>query len=227
MRDHVDATLAGAPEEGREPAALLLELGRALHSYGTPAHRLEAELAALARTLGVEAEFFSAPTAIFAQFGGPGGVARVEPSEVNLEKQTLLDEVAERVRHGALGLVVLFRARPGDAPWIVAAGAVAFYGARGGAQLLGPQLGVAAGALAVGAASNLYSRWANVPTAITLIPGIMLLVPGGLGFSSLSAMLEKDVVSGVETAFAALMVAVALVAGLLVANVLVPARKAL
>jgi uncharacterized membrane protein YjjB (DUF3815 family) len=55
----------------------------------------------------------------------------------------------------------------------------------------------------------------------------MLLVPGGLGFSSLSAMLDKNVVSGVETAFAALMVAVALVAGLLVANVLVPARKAL
>ena len=56
------------------------------------------------------------------------------------------------------------------------------------------------------------------------LPGILLLVPGSIGFWSLAALLESDVVSGVETAFRMVLVAVSLVAGLLLADAIVPPR---
>lgn len=126
-----------------------------------------------------------------------------------------------------LGFVVLFRANLRDAPWIILSGLVAFLGVRFGGQFLGPQLGAFAGAAAVGAGSNLYARTFDRPAAVTQVPGIVFLVPGSVGFQSLSSLLEKDVVSGVGTAFQMTLVASALVTGLLVANVLVPPRKAL
>jgi uncharacterized membrane protein YjjP (DUF1212 family) len=122
---------------------------------------------------------------------------------------------------------VLFRARPRDFFWIIPACWVSFGGARFGAYLLGPELGVFVGAALVGAASNIYARIVDRPSAITLVPGMMMLVPGSVGFGSLAKFLEKDILSGVGTAFSMLLVAVALVTGLLVANVLVPPRKVL
>jgi hypothetical protein len=48
-----------------------------------------------------------------------------------------------------------------------------------------------------------------------------------VGFRSLESLLARDVVAGVDTAFKMLMVAVSIVAGLLVANAVVPSQKAL
>lgn len=119
----------------------------------------------------------------------------------------------------AFGL--LLRASPRDFGWILLACLIGFAAARLSSQLLGPELGTFMGALAVGMASSLLARWADKPVAITEVPGILILVPGSIGFRSISAMLEKEIVSGVETAFRVLMIAMSLVAGLLVANLLV------
>jgi uncharacterized membrane protein YjjB (DUF3815 family) len=77
------------------------------------------------------------------------------------------------------------------------------------------------------AGSTLYARTFNRPAAVPLVPGIMLLVPGSIGFGSLSRFIERDVVYAVETAFSMGLVGVALVTGLLLANLIVPPRKAL
>jgi uncharacterized membrane protein YjjP (DUF1212 family) len=127
----------------------------------------------------------------------------------------------------SIGFGVLFRANPRDLPRIVGIGAVAYFASRWGGELLGPQLGVAAAAFVVAALSNLFSRRADRPATILLVPGIMLLVPGSLGVRSVAALLQKDTASGIEQAFTALMVALALVAGILIANAVVPSRKAL
>lgn len=126
-----------------------------------------------------------------------------------------------------LTFAVLFSAPPRDFAWIMAACGLSFGGARAGAYLLGPELGVCIGALCAGAGSNLYARWLDRPAAIPMVPAIMLLVPGSLGLSSLSKFIEKDVLSGVTTAFSTMLIVVALVTGLLVANVVVPPRKIL
>ncbi len=126
-----------------------------------------------------------------------------------------------------LTFTVLFNASRRDAGWIILACLLSFSGARAGAYLLGPELGVCIGAILMGAGSNLYSRWRNRPPAISMVPGMMMLVPGSIGFGSLAKFIDKDVVSGLTTAFSMILIAVALVTGLLMANVIVPPRKTL
>ena len=83
------------------------------------------------------------------------------------------------------------------------------------------------GALAVGLFANLVARHAKRPASLPLLPGIVLLVRGSLGFKSLLSMLEHNVLTGVETAFRMALIAVALVTGLLVAGAIVSPRRPL
>ena len=127
----------------------------------------------------------------------------------------------------AAGLLVLFRARPADFPWILGACILAFLGARGGSAWLGPQFGVGLGAFVLGLASNLFSRIAHRPSVVPLLPGLMVLVPGGLGFKGLEFIIQKQLVAGLDTAFQALFVAIALLTGLLLAHATVQSRTEL
>jgi uncharacterized membrane protein YjjP (DUF1212 family) len=392
--------------------AFVLELGVALHAYGTPAHRLESALAAVAERLGLQAQVFTTPTQLMIGFGAPVDqkttMARVQPGDVDLEKLASLDALADAVVRGevdleagrarikatvdapprygsvttviAFGLVsaavarffggsaydmaasgaiglctgllavgltrsaagarvfelvaafvaaaaahcaqgfglpvsasvatlaglivlipgltltvamtevatrnlvagtarltaavvvfleiafgaalgervvaklvgvaesaqasslpgwtepvvlivstlaiaVLFRAHPRASLSIVVAGCSGFYGARLGAWLLGPALGACVGAFVVGVGSNAYARITDKPAMVPMTPGILLLVPGSLGFRSLSSLMQRDVVTGIDTAFTMVVVATSLVAGLLVANATVSPRR--
>ena len=124
-----------------------------------------------------------------------------------------------------LSLMVLLKAEPREAPWIVAAGSVAFLGARLGARLLGPELGAFVGALGVGAFSNAYSQLPGRSAPVTIVPGILMLVPGSIGFLSLSRLIERDTLIGIEAAFRMTLVAVSLATGLLFSNVVMPPRR--
>ncbi|MFI5234896.1 MAG: hypothetical protein ACHQXA_04230 [Gemmatimonadales bacterium] len=57
------------------------------------------------------------------------------------------------------------------------------------------------------------------------MPSVLLLVPGSVGFRGLASLLDRQVIVGVETAFRMLLIASALVAGLLVASVAGPQRR--
>ncbi|MBK9315895.1 MAG: threonine/serine exporter family protein [Acidobacteria bacterium] len=404
--------LTGVDHGKRSSTGFILRLGRALHAYGYPAHSLEEALGKVSQRLGIEGQFFSTPTSIFAAFGPQDDqhtfLLRVEPGEVNLSKLAELDKVAGEVLRGSLdpeegscqiekilaeplrygrflraiafglasaaasrflggglkeiavsafigcaiaimsiltersqalgrvfeplaafaasaltaglsfivgpyavsnamlaglivlmpgltltiamielstqhlssgtarlnksfvvflgigfgvavgssvmtsifgtpriaratplplwseiialicmplALTVLLRAKSRDAIWIVISGALAFGGARIGALWLGPELGVFLGALTVGIASSLYARWLDRPAIITQVPGILLLVPGSVGFRGLAALLDKQIVSGVDTSFKMIITAVALVAGTLIANVIAPVKR--
>jgi uncharacterized membrane protein YjjP (DUF1212 family) len=127
----------------------------------------------------------------------------------------------------SLSFMVLLRARWRDAPAIVAAGALAFGGNALGGRALGPELGAFAGAYLVGLGSNLYARRLRRPALVPLVPGILLLVPGSVGFRGVLSMLDRAVVPAVEASFVMLTTAVALVAGLIAATVTHPARRAL
>jgi uncharacterized membrane protein YjjP (DUF1212 family) len=122
-------------------------------------------------------------------------------------------------------IAVLLRAAPSDLGWVAVAGWLAYGGSRLGAASLGVELGAFTGALAVGIGSNLYALLRDRPSQVPLVPGVLLLVPGSIGFRSVSSMLNREVISGIETAFTMVFIATALVAGLLVANVVVPRRK--
>ncbi len=126
-----------------------------------------------------------------------------------------------------LSFTVLLRARPRDLGWVLLAGVLAIEGVRLGSGLLGPQLGAFVGALLVGIGGNLYARLFHRPAAVIQVPGLIVLVPGSLGVRSLAALLERDVLSGVQTAFTTTLVAIALATGILLANVVIPPRRLL
>lgn len=126
-----------------------------------------------------------------------------------------------------LALVVLFQAKVRDTGWVLLATAVAYGGSKFGSRYLGPELGAFLGALLLGSMANLISsRWGR-PTLVLTIPGLMLLVPGSRGFRSVQSLLDSDIITGIDTAFSMVLVGVAIVAGLLLANALFPARKVL
>jgi uncharacterized membrane protein YjjP (DUF1212 family) len=102
-------------------------------------------------------------------------------------------------------------------PILVVSG-LGFAGARLGATWLGPELGAALGALVVGLASRAHGAWARCPQFLTLVPAILLLVPGSFGFRSVSLFLGADVTSGLDAALRMLLIAMAVSAGLLVAQ---------
>lgn len=124
-----------------------------------------------------------------------------------------------------LCFTVLLRALPRDAIWVVLSGIIAYLSVRFASDLLGPQLGAFTAAFIVALASNLFARALDRPASVALVPGILLLVPGSVGYRSFSSLLEREVVLGIETAFNMVITAFALVSGLLIASVLAPGRK--
>jgi uncharacterized membrane protein YjjP (DUF1212 family) len=88
--------------DDREAAiGFVLALGRALHRYGTPAHRLEEGLNRVTSKLGIEAEVFTTPTAIIMSFGRPEELKtrmlRVEGGELDMGKLAAVDALADDV----------------------------------------------------------------------------------------------------------------------------------
>ncbi len=92
----------GNPLDARESSiAFVLALGRALHRYGTPAHRLEDGLKRVCVRLDIEAEVFTTPTAIIMSFGNPvelkSRMMRVEGGELDMGKLAAVDALADAV----------------------------------------------------------------------------------------------------------------------------------
>jgi uncharacterized membrane protein YjjB (DUF3815 family) len=96
---------------------------------------------------------------------------------------------------------------------------------RAGTAVLGPELGVFVGAFVVSALANLYGRVAKRPSPVVLVPGLLVLVPGSIGFRGVIALLDREVVSGIGAGFTMIFTAVALVAGLLSAAAIFPEQR--
>ena len=127
----------------------------------------------------------------------------------------------------SLSFVVLNQANPRDTAWIVFVCVLSFVGSRLGAQWIGIETGAFVGAILVGVASGIYSRLHNRPALVTATPGTILLVPGSVGFRSITEMISNDPVRGLHTAFTMILTGVALATGLLVARLIVPRRNLL
>jgi uncharacterized membrane protein YjjP (DUF1212 family) len=124
-----------------------------------------------------------------------------------------------------LAFAVLLRGRTRDVPWILGASWLGYGGLVLGQELLGAVLGASFGAFAVGLASNAFERARLGPAQVPQVPGVLLLVPGSLGFRSITALLDQNYDSGLQAGLTMLLTAVALAAGLLVANVVLPANR--
>ncbi|MEO1615136.1 MAG: threonine/serine exporter family protein [Planctomycetota bacterium] len=126
-----------------------------------------------------------------------------------------------------IAFCVLFRVPVSQWLAVIAVVVVAFSASRWVSLLAGAEVGAFCGALAVGCGSNAYARFRNRPAMITQTPGLLILVPGSIGFKSLTAMIENDTIRGIELAFSMSIVGVSLVGGLLLANRLVSPKRIL
>jgi uncharacterized membrane protein YjjP (DUF1212 family) len=89
------------PPQSSDAIAFVLALGRALHRYGTPSHRLEDALRVICLRLDLECEVFTTPTAIIMSFGDPTELKtrlmRVEGGELDMDKLEQVDDLADDV----------------------------------------------------------------------------------------------------------------------------------
>jgi uncharacterized membrane protein YjjP (DUF1212 family) len=121
-----------------------------------------------------------------------------------------------------VGSVLLFagrnRALPRHLGFVLAAASLSLIVGRATAAWLGPELGACLTVWLVTSVGSVVSRRWDIPSVVFVLPGLLMLVPGVLGFRSLSSILQEDVLVGVHHGLAMLEIALALVLGLLLAN---------
>ena len=127
----------------------------------------------------------------------------------------------------ALMATVIFKAEKSDWGWVTLAGVFGYCCSKFATHYLGPELGILIGGFCVGSVSNIFARLKDRPSSLFQFPGIILLVPGSMGYRSLSFLFERDVVGGLGTAFGMITLATALVVGIFFGNILVKPRRSL
>ena len=127
----------------------------------------------------------------------------------------------------ATSFAVLFKALPKDYPLAIGAAILGYASTRVGGDLYGAEFGVFFAGLIVALTANIYARLSRRPGALIRLPGIILLVPGSVGFKSLFFVFQKDVFLGLDTAISMLLLVISLVAGLLLASTLIAPRHSL
>lgn len=78
----------------------MVELARALHVCGTPAHRLEAAVNRVCAALDVRLACYATPTVLFVSGDAGARILRVEPADVQLERLVRVDALSEDVAAG-------------------------------------------------------------------------------------------------------------------------------
>ena len=126
----------------------------------------------------------------------------------------------------AFAFEVLFKAIRRDYPWVMGAAIAGYLIARYAGQAWGSPAGIFLSALALTAAGNAFGRWVQRPGAVIRLPGIIMLVPGSASLRGLLTLVQQqDVDAGQSALLLVTNIVMALVAGLLFGNLLIPARK--
>jgi uncharacterized membrane protein YjjB (DUF3815 family) len=154
-----------------------------------------------------------------------GWVAPVPPPS---ELPRVIEVIAAFCAAGSFA--VLFRTATRDVPLVMSSALLGYVITRvtGSSDGLGSgafAAGVFFASLAMAALANLYGRVFGRPGALVRVPGIMLLVPGSVGFRALRSVMERDYALGFDTLVAVLSALLALTAGLLFGALLIPPRR--
>jgi uncharacterized membrane protein YjjP (DUF1212 family) len=131
---------------------------------------------------------------------------------------------------GSFALAILFKTNLRDIP-IAMAAVLLGYGVMKVCSLF-PVLssgdiptGTFLAALTVTAVGNLYARLFELPGSLIRVPGIILLVPGSLAFQTLNIALAQDGSSRLGMGIPLIAALTALVAGILIGNLLISSRR--
>lgn len=121
---------------------------------------------------------------------------------------------------------VMFKTRRGDYPLVMAAAISGYLISRLVGGMWGSPVGIFAAALTMTAAGNLYARLSNRPGALVRVPGIIMLVPGSASLRGVMDLVQQQNVAAGESALLLVLgILLALIGGLVLGNILVPARQ--
>ena len=123
-----------------------------------------------------------------------------------------------------LAFTLTLRARYRDAVVMCAATVLALAANEAGARLFGEDAAVFVAALTIGVAGSLVGARLRRSPLVFIVPGVLMLVPGSAGFSSILQLLTEQTVSGVAAGFDTFVTAISIAYGLMVSAVILPRR---
>lgn len=158
---------------------------------------------------------------------GPSGLPLPGPVEIAASERLPIVALWISLALAPAAFAILFRAPLSQWPVIFAVSISGFALTTWLGKAVAPEVGSFCGALVVGCGGNLYARIKNRPAMVAQTPGLLILVPGSIGYRSLTAMLESHTVEGIALGFTMALIAMSLVAGLLSANLILPPKRIL
>ncbi len=120
-----------------------------------------------------------------------------------------------------IGLCIVFQNGPKDFIWACLSCLIAYGGVLSGSALAGANLGNLIGTIATVVFANLWAAQTGRPTSTVLLPAIVFLVSGSIGFRGLAAMASGQTGTGEHQFVQMFLVALTIGAGLLVGNTIV------
>jgi uncharacterized membrane protein YjjP (DUF1212 family) len=125
----------------------------------------------------------------------------------------------------AFSFGVLFSVRKKEFHIALLAAIVSYVISRAGVAAGGLEFGVLLASMAVAVLSNLYGRIYKQSGALVRVPGVILLVPGTIGYHGATALFLDGGANLTDTTLLALRLLIALVGGLLFGNTILPPRR--
>lgn len=125
----------------------------------------------------------------------------------------------------AFSFGVLFSVRKKEFHIAMLAAVVSYVVSRAGVAAGGLEFGVLLASMSVAVLSNLYGRIFKQSGALIRVPGVILLVPGTIGYHGATALFLDGGANLTDTTLLALRLLIALVGGLLFGNTLLPPRR--
>lgn len=121
-----------------------------------------------------------------------------------------------------LACVIILRAQASDAKWTCSAAVLAILAHLVATNFLGEIAGITAAAFVVGLAGNAVARQFYRSPLAFIVPGILLLVPGSIGYQSASSLFAGQIITGVDRAFDTFVAFLAIAYGLVASTLLLP-----
>eukprot|EP01132_Coremiostelium_polycephalum_P003837 gene3837-4780_t len=127
----------------------------------------------------------------------------------------------------AISFAIQMKVNPKQIWVITLASVLGILGGNWGNSFFGQDVGSFFGSCIICMLGNIYARFSNSSSAVPIMSGIILLVPGSMGVKGLFSVSTGDVAGGIALFGGMFMVATSLAMGLLVANLIIRPHKAL
>jgi uncharacterized membrane protein YjjP (DUF1212 family) len=127
----------------------------------------------------------------------------------------------------SFAFTIIFNANKRDFIWILISSIFAIFSIKFFSTISSQLTSIFSASLIIGVGSNLFARLKDRPAMIPLLPGIIFLVPGAIGFTGIGKLLENDYSEGLGLAYQMCLIAISIVSGLFIANVIVNPKRSL